>query len=242
MAKRKDTNLKRIVAKSGQIYYYKNGKRISEKKGASEFVRTYFSQIDPNKLSKQELQSFRGRVSAEEGKSKIKSNASERLRFKGRFVPKYLQTFLVEQKLVSPKEKEITREFPAVRSYGDFLKEVKDFVPKKAFIKQSEWGLINEKRNRSTFESMIDIAENLTQDPLFSKLQLVVITEDGKIINDKIKALEAIRDWEIQQIDDTMAAGGNAAYTKFSHFGHIDITNGKFIIDLSESTQDTSYS
>lgn len=52
MAKHKKTNIvKRITAKSGQIYYFKNGKRISEKKGASEFVKTFFSQIDPAKLS-----------------------------------------------------------------------------------------------------------------------------------------------------------------------------------------------
>jgi hypothetical protein len=232
MAKRKTQSpIKRITAKNGQIYYFKNGKRLSEKKGASEFVKTFFSQIDPKKLSPKELQSFKG-----------KQATSSRLRFKGRFVPKYLQTFLVEQKLINPNETEIRREFTEARDFGDFLRDIKSFVPKTVFLPQTEWGLPNSKRERATFESVIDIVENIQSDPLFSSLDLMVIDTDGTAWIDKMKALDAIRDWEIDQIDEILKDGGNPAYTKFAHYGKIDIENGVLTINLNESDADTQYS
>jgi len=243
MAKQKKTNIvKRITAKSGQIYYFKNGKRISEKKGASEFVKTFFSQIDPAKLSPKEAQSYRGKLAAQQGKAKLKKEASGRLRFKGRFVPTYLQRLLIEQKLIDPNEREIRREFTEVKSYGDFLKEIKDLVPKTAFLRQSEWGLPSEKRERTTFVSIIDIVESVQNDPLFSTLKLNVIDTDGEVITDKAKALEAIRDWEIDEIENTMREGKNAAYIRFSHYGNIDITNGTLTIDLNQSDPDPDFS
>lgn len=232
MAKRKTQSpIKRITAKNGQIYYFKNGKRLSEKKGASEFVKTFFTQIDPNKLSPKELQSFKG-----------KQATSNRLRFKGRFVPKYLQTFLVEQKLINPKETEIRREFTEAKDFGDFLKDIKSFVPKTVFLPQSEWGLPSAKRERANFESIIDIVDNIESDPLFSTLDLMVIDTKGTAWIDKMKALDAIQDWEIDQIDQILQDGGNPAYTKFAHYGKIDIENGVLTIDLNESDADTQFS
>lgn len=236
MAKRKTPSpIIRTKARNGQVYYFKNGKRISEKKGASEFVKTFFNQIDPNKLSPKELQSYRGKTAATKG-------AETRLRFKGRFVPKYLQTFLIEQKLINPKETEIRKEFTRVNDFGDFLKEIKSFVPRTVFLPQSEWGLPNAKRERATFESVIELVDNLQSDPLFSKLDLLVVDEDGTAWIDRNKALEAVRDWEIDQIDKILQDGGNPAYTKFAHYGKIDIENGVLTIDLSESDADTQYS
>jgi hypothetical protein len=243
MAKQKKTNIvKRITAKSGQIYYFKNGKRISEKKGASEFVKTFFSQIDPAKLSPKEAQSYRGKLAAQQGKAKLKKEASGRLRFKGRFVPTYLQRLLIEQKLIDPKETEIRREFTEVKSFGDFLKEIKDLVPKTAFLRQSEWALPSQKRERTTFESVIDIADTINTDPLFSTLELNVITPKGDVITNRIKALEAARDWEIERIEQIQQEGGNPAYTRFSHYGNINVENGTLTIDLNDSDEDTNFS
>lgn len=236
MAKRKKpTPIVRTKARNGQIYYFKNGKRISEKKGASEFVKTFFNQINPNKLSPKELQSFRAKTAA-------KKSTENRLRFKGRFVPKYLQTFLIEQKLINPKETEIRKEFTRVNDYGDFLKEIKSFVPKTVFLPQSEWALPNTQRDRSTFESVIDLVDNLQSDPLFSKLDLMVVDEKGTAWIDRNKALEAVMNWEVKKIYDILEAGGNPAYTKFAHYGNIDIESGVLTIDLNESDADTQYS
>lgn len=153
-----------------------------------------------------------------------------------------MQRLLIEQKLIDPKEREIRREYTEIKSYGDFLKEIKDLVPKTAFLRQSEWALPSEKRSRTTFESVIDIADTINTDPLFSTLRLVVINEKGKIITDRVKALEAIRDWEIKQIEEIQQAGGNPAYTRFSHYGKINVEDGTLTINLNDSDEDTNFS
>lgn len=243
MAKKKSPSpITRKFTSNGQYYYFKNGKRISEKEGASIFVKTFFAQIDPQKLSPTELKSYRGKAAAEKGKAKIKKQSSQRLRFKGRFVPVYLQRFLIEQKLIDPKETEIRREYTEINSFGDFNKLIKELTPNITFLRQSEWGLPSEKRERSTFESVIDIVDTIQNDPLFSSLELNVINLKGQRIINRIKALEEIRDWEIQSINDIMKVGGNPAYTRFAHYGKIDITNGTLTIDLSESDEDTNFS
>jgi hypothetical protein len=242
MAKRKKSIISRTLASNNQIYYFENGKRLTEKEGASRFVKTFFSQIDPAKLSPQELKSYRGKLAAQQGKAKLKKEASTRLRFKGRFVPTYLQRLLIEQKLIDPNEREIRREFTEVKSFGDFLKEIKDLVPKTAFLRQSEWALPSQKRERTTFESVIDIADTINTDPLFSTLQLNVITPKGDVITNRIKALEAARDWEIERIEQIQQEGGNPAYTRFSHYGNINVENGTLTIDLNDSDEDTNFS
>ena len=242
MAKQKKSIISRKLAKNNQIYYFENGKRLSVKSGASKFVKTFFNQIDPAKLSEQELKSYRSKKGADKSRSAIKEEASQRLRFKGRFVPKYLQRLLVEQKLIDPKEREIRREYTEAKNFGDFLKEIKSLVPKTAFLRQSEWGLPSQKRDRTTFESVIDIVETIESDALFSSLKLNVIDDKGELITNRVDALETIRDWEIQTLYDIMKLGDNPAYTKFSHYGNINIEDGTLTIDLNESDEDTNFS
>lgn len=242
MAKQKKSIISRKLAKNNQIYYFENGKRLSVKSGASKFVKTFFNQIDPAKLSEQELKSYRSKKGADKSRSAIKEEASQRLRFKGRFVNKSLQRLLIEFKLIDPKEREIRREYTEIKNFGDFIKEIKSLVPKTAYLRQSEWGLPSQKRDRTTFVSIIDIVETIQNDRLFSTLNLNVIDDKGKLITDRIKALETIRDWEIDEIENTMNEGKNAAYISFSHYGNINIENGTLTIDLNESMPDPDYS
>jgi len=242
MAKRKKSIISRTLASNNQIYYFENGKRLTEKAGAAKFVKTFFNQIDPAKLSPQEIKSYRGKSSAQKSRSVIKEQASQRLRFKGRFVSKALQRLLVEFSLIEPNEREIRREYTAIDNFGDFEKEIQRLIPKTAYLRQSEWGLPSAKRERATFVSIIDIVDTLQNDRLFSTLNLNVIDVDGELITDRVKALEAIRDWEIDEVQNTMNEGRNAAYIRFSHYGNINITNGTITIDLNESDPDPDYS
>ena len=41
--------LKRTEAKSGQIYYFQDGKRIPAAKGSKEYVKQNFNTIDPER-------------------------------------------------------------------------------------------------------------------------------------------------------------------------------------------------
>jgi hypothetical protein len=73
-------------------------------------------------------------------------------------------------------------------------------------------------------------------------LELNVITPKGDVITNRIKALEAARDWEIERIEQIQQEGGNPAYTRFSHYGNINVENGTLTIDLNDSDEDTNFS
>jgi len=234
--------VKRTVARSGQIYYFEAGKRIPAAKGATKWVKENFSKAEKSNLSEQELRSFRAQDAARKGAEKIKAAAEKRVRFGGKFVPKYLQTILEELKLVGKKERELKREFPDVRNYGDLLKRIKALVPKTAVIPETEYGLPNEKRRRTTFEGIIDIAEQISNDPIYSQLKLMVIDERGNIAEGKVAALQMIRDWEIEKIEEIMAREKNAAFVSFGHFGQIDVETGQVWIDLRDSAIRIQYS
>lgn len=241
---KKSNAIKRTVASSGQVYYFQGGKRVAAAKAASRWVKENFSSISPGqleRLSERELKSFRGRQAATKGAEKIREAANKRVRFGGKFVPSYLQTILEALKLTAPGS-ELKKEFPDVRNYGDLLKRIQSLTPKTAVIPETEYGLPNEKRRRTTFEGIIDIADRIASDPLYSRLKLMAIDERGNIAEGKINALNMIRGWEIEKIKEIMSTESNVAYVSFGHFGQIDVEKGEVWIDLRETDIRRQYS
>lgn len=168
---------------------------------------------------------------------KISNYAGSRLRFGGRFVPVVLQLVLQEFNLIpaAGKSKDLKKEFPNVKDYGDLLKVVQAIIPKSAFVPATEYGLPNEKRGRETFTSVIDIVEQLKESPVLSRLKLVVYDQYGVEHTGKLDALDAVRKYEVKTIEDIMKSGQGAAYVSFQYFGKIDILNELLIIDLNET-------
>lgn len=233
--------LKRVETRSGQTYYFENGKRINAKTGAKKYVARFFDQIktlSPETfaaLTEGERRSFRSKVSAEKNADKLRQEAADRFRFRGRLIPKYLQDVLdvTVFELVGRGEKELTKVFPNIRDYGDLLRVAQGLVSTLT-LKPTEWALPNEKRRRETYFNIIDIAERVI-DPPVGRLCLRVIDESGKVTEGNIEALEVIREWEEAEVQAIIAAGGNPAYVKFTHSGIIDVEDATFTIDLSES-------
>ncbi len=175
---------------------------------------------------------------------KISEFAGSRLRFGGRFVPAVLQLVLEEFNLVpaAGKSKDLKKEFPNVKDYGDLIKTIQNIIPKSAFVPASEYGLPNEKRGRENFTSVIDIVEQINNSPILSKLKLVVYDEYGVKHEGKFSALDAIMKYEVKTIEDVMKNGLGAAYVSFQYFGKIDIVNGLLIIDLNETDEQVQFS
>lgn len=240
-------NFKRILDKSGQYRYYVNGKRITAKKGASQFVKQNFSQLNPNQLSKQEKQSFTAKINAQKGAKKAQKRANESYRYKGKFLDSGLNSFLKTLKI---PEKNINKKFPDAKDYGEFLKQLSEKYASNLssfeLEKQSEWGLTNFKRNRSTFENTAAIVEALEKE--FKGYDIHVITADatgkdfqeldgkfkesplkkyepGFIITNKLKALEYIKDWENYQAALRDDKGKSAAYMRILYNPKLDIVN-----------------
>jgi hypothetical protein len=236
--------LKRVITRTGEARYYQGGKRKTANEGAKKYVKQELVRAAaPGSLTREEQKLFNRFQAAQKTAPKAAAQSAERLRFGGRFVKNTVKLLLDELKLIGPTSlKELKKEFPDVKNYGDFLKKLKELTPKSANVGGSEYGLQNEKRNRTTFESTIDLAEEIDKNPLFKALRLVVVDEYGNETEGKALGLEAIRDWEVEKIEEAMKSDKGAAYVSFQHFGEIDITDDTFIIDLRESVVTIQYS
>jgi len=157
-------NFKRILDKSGQYRYYVNGKRITAKKGASQFVKQNFSQIKPEQLSRQEKASYTAKLNAQKGAAKAKERAQQAFRFKGKYLDKAVNQFL---NLLQRKDKNVAKLYPGIKDYGQFLQQLQADLQNNlsafALEDASQFGLPNEKRNRNTLEN-VAIQEALESD------------------------------------------------------------------------------
>ena len=101
-------------------------------------------------------------------------------------------------------EKNMAKRYPEVKDYGQLLKELQKDLKANLnlfeLIDVSQFGLPNEKRNRTEIESTAELIDVLKTD--YPGYTLRVITENGNEITDYKKAIAYIASWERQQIAD----------------------------------------
>jgi hypothetical protein len=234
---------KRVITRAGRVMYFDQGRRITDAAGAKRYIQREFSNIkDPVNLTAAEMRSYRSRQGAEKNREKFNQRLRDSFRFGGRFIPKYLELLMRELKLIGKdSNRELKKEFPDVKNFGDLLRRINQTLSNTT-IYAGQYGLANEKRKRETFESVIDIAERIDEGA-YENLRLVVIKTDGERIEQetakqcsrRAKGLEAIRDWEVKEIDDIVKTERNPAYVIFIHSADIDVEKGTVTIDLNDS-------
>ena len=231
-------NFKRILDSTGQYRYYVNGKRITAKKGASQFVKQNFSKLKPEQLSRQEQSSYRAKLAAEKGAAKAKERAQNAFRFKGKYLDKSISKFL---ELITPGQRNLQKRYPDIKDYGQLLKQLQKDLQENlsnfTLDEASQYGLPNAKRERTILENTADVIETLKND--FPGYKLRVITESGEEINEYKKAISYLAQWERSKINEAMESEKNAAYTKFSYFPQINIVEKLLIIDLEEKDKES---
>jgi len=224
---------KRIQDKNGQFRYYIDGKRVTTKKGASQYVKQNFSQLNKANLSPQEARSFQAKVNAQKGAEAAKIRTSQAYRFKGKFLDKAISRFLQQ---LSPTQKNMSKRYPDVKDYGQLLKELQKDLQKNLDLFElqdaSQFGLPNEKRARTEIESTADIIDLLKND--YPGYDLIVITTDGDTITDYKKGIAYIAQWERDQISLQNEQTENLAYLKITYRPSIDIVNKTLTIDLED--------
>jgi hypothetical protein len=149
-----------------------------------------------------------------------------------------LQKFLEVEKLLPPGQTSINREFPDVRDYGEFVKELERIFGRTLdrgveMDDGPEWITPNRARARTEFENILDIKEIMEK--RYSNYDLNVITEDGNLITDRKGAYEAMRQWENDKAREMAAKTDNVAFIRFSHNIKIDFANRTITIDLKRS-------
>lgn len=212
MAK-KNQPIKRIIDSTGKVRYYQGGKRLTEAKGSKVFMRAEPESGRRIRLTQREIDFQKRSLAAQKA-------ASQRLRFDGKFVDKLYQEVLKNRNL--PSKGEIKKILPSVKDFGDLKKTLQNIVGKKSrSITQDEDKIVsyttpNEKRARTSFDSVIDIVESLKTSPVYQLMQFVVITKDGQKLKGTA-ALEYIRDWETDKLAEIMFKNKNVAFVRFNH-------------------------
>jgi len=224
---------KRIQDKNGQFRYYVNGKRVTTKKGASQYVKQNFSQLNIQNLTPTEQRSFKAKQSAEKGAADASKRLKNAYRFKGKVLDKALSKYF---EILEKKQKNITEFYPNVKDYGQLLKELQKDLENNMQVfdldDASQYGLPNAKRNRTDLENTADIVIALKED--YPGYKLIVITTEGDTITDYKQGINYIRDWETNRISEEEKETKNLAYVKITYRPTIDIINKTLTIDLQD--------
>lgn len=226
-------NFKRILDKSGVYRYYVDGKQITSKKGASEYVKRNFAELKPEELSRQEQINYRNKIAARKGAEKASQRLKESYRFKGKLLDSGVAQFL---KNLKKQELNVEKIYPGIKDYGELLKELQSDLQKNMNLfslqDASQYGLPNEKRNRTNIENTADIIDVLKND--YPGYQLIVFTERGRRISNYREAIKYITQWELKMANKNL----NKSYMKITYFPIIDFVEKLLIIDLTKKKKE----
>jgi hypothetical protein len=237
MAKRKIQTLKRVVAKSGQVYFFKGGKRIATKKGEKLFRKEIVNNLrpTPTNLTPSE-QLFLKRSKA------AKKAAANTYKYRGRPIPRiyavliqkiypnvnFLKTMDLSQWLNPATGNPLFERYSQIQKTIDNASKVDSDI----FKLLTEMGYFKDKEGRT---ALIDICEIIRQKE-YDKFKFILINDEGQEIRGRIKVCEKIREFEEMVTSDIRAAlGMNVIKTYFDYSPNYDFRKKIFKLDLSDN-------
>jgi hypothetical protein len=217
MAKRKNTTLKKVIAKNKQVYYYKNGKRISAEQG-----------------KRIEAQTFAKRSEA------AKKAAANTYKYQGRPIPRIYAKLLSKvfpnldllktmdlSKWTKPDGTQLFKRFSDIQKNIDNASKADSDI----FRLLTEMGYFKGKEGRT---ALIDICE-IIQQKEYDKFKFILIDAGGDEIRGRVSVCSAIRDFEVDvttEIKD--AIGMNVVKTYFDYSPNYDFKNKIFELNLQD--------
>jgi len=218
MAKRKNTTLKKVIAKNKQVYYYKNGKRISAEQG-----------------KRIEAQTFAKRSEA------AKKAAANTYKYQGRPIPRIYAKLLSKifpnlellktmdlSKWTDPKTGK-----PLFPRFSDIQKNIDNASKSDSDIFRllTEMGYFQGKEGRT---ALIDICEIILQKE-YDKFKFIMIDEDGNEKRGRVAMCNALREFEEFVTTDIRAAiGMNVIKTYFDYSPNYDFSKKIFKVDITD--------
>ena len=238
MAKRKIQTLKRVVAKSGQVYFFKGGKRIATKKGEKLFRKEIVNNLRPvptNLTPSEEL--FLKRSQA------AKKAAANTYKYQGRPIPRIYAVLL--QKIYPKKDFLQTMDLykwtkpdgtPIFKRFSDIQRKIDNASQKdsKIFKLLTEMGYFKDKQGRT---ALIDICE-IIQQKEYDKFKFILIDAQGDEIRGRVAVCTAIRDFEVDVTTEIKnALGMNVVKTYFDYSPNYDFKNKIFELDIEDQNR-----
>lgn len=243
MAKRKSSKpLKRVVAKSGQVYYFKGGKRIATKKG-EKLLKKEITQNKiplPKNLTPQE-ELFLKRSQA------AKKAAANTYKYQGRPIPRIYAVLM--QKLFPKMDFLQTMDLskwadprtgkPIFPRFSDIQRNIDNAskTDSEIFKLLTEMGYFKDKKGRT---ALIDICE-IIQQKEYDKFKFILIDDEENEFRGRVKVCEMIREFEEFVTTDIRASlGMNVIKTYFDYSPNYDFKNKIFKLDLSDQNPKVS--
>lgn len=228
--------LKRVITKSGQVRYYKNGKRLKSKTGQRNWVKQN-RDLAPESFTPNELRSY---------------NALQRYNDSYKFKGVSVQSVYIEllKKMAVPvslaKNKDLATikgkdGKPLYKNFSDVLRDIDNRAKSdKKFLQFCTNVGLPGYRNRDieTFrdnkiKSIIDFVDLLDQDS-FKNYTLVVLDSQGDEHRGRVKGVLALRDFEIMVGERVQQAAQNSAFLRFCYDYKLNIRDREIIINLTD--------
>jgi hypothetical protein len=218
MAKRKNTTLKKVIAKNKQVYYYKNGKRISAEQGKRIEAQTFAKRSDAAKKAAANTYKYKGRPIP-----RIYAKLLSKIYPKGDL----LQTMDLSKWTNPATGKPLFPRFSDIQKNIDNASKADSDI----FRLLTEMGYFKDKQGRT---ALIDICEIILQKE-YDKFKFILIDEDGNETRGRVSVCNALRQFEEFVTTDIRAAlGMNVIKTYFDYSPNYDFKNKIFKIDLTD--------
>lgn len=218
MAKRKNTTLKKVIAKNKQVYYYKNGKRISSEQGKRIEAQTFAKRSEAAKKAAANTYKYQGRPIP-----RIYAKLLSKIFPKGDL----LQTMDLSKWINPATGKPLFPRFSDIQKNIDNASKADSDI----FRLLTEMGYFKDKQGRT---ALIDICEIILQKE-YDKFKFILIDEDGNETRGRVSVCNALRQFEEFVTTDIRAAlGMNVIKTYFDYSPNYDFKNKIFKIDLTD--------
>jgi hypothetical protein len=218
MAKRKNTTLKKVIAKNKQVYYYKNGKRISAEQGKRIEAQTFAKRSEAAKKASANTYKYKGRPIP-----RIYAKLLSKIYPKGDL----LQTMDLSKWTNPATGKPLFPRFSDIQKNIDNASKADSDI----FRLLTEMGYFKDKQGRT---ALIDICEIILQKE-YDKFKFILIDEDGNETRGRVSVCNALRQFEEFVTTDIRAAlGMNVIKTYFDYSPNYDFKNKIFKIDLTD--------
>ena len=236
----KNKNIKKVVAKNGEVRYYLNGKRLRNKSGRTKWVKQNTNLLKEN-YSDKEFSSLKALQKYNEG---YKFNGKSIQFVYVQLLKKLGVPFTnIKNNDLATIQDETGK--PRFKNFVEVLRSIDEQAKKDIKFLQfcAEVGLPNfRNRDFDTFndnriKNIVDLIE-LLDSKSFKYYTLVVYDIKGNMARGRVDALLKIRDFEIFVGNKIQEIASNSAFMRFCYNYNLDIPKREILIDLSDINPD----
>lgn len=216
---KKQKQVKRVVTKSGQIRFYQDGKRLTDKKAVEILSRQTKARQKRAKESAKELLYYKGKALTKAESFLLKLALKDKVKTENR----------IDKLKLSDGSKVIKNKGQLDRLILQQARSRKNFFGSENVRGKFKSGYEGKVRERGS----MDVGEFL-QKGAFSSFKVVLINEDFKTIRGKVSVMKALADFELKIMDSVINADESKGIrVSFDYSIEVSTTMKSVLINLT---------